>query len=421
MQRKRQEDQEQTVMIKPTKRKLIIRFAIIIIVFNALILALSFFTLNDGLIKSLKNHINNDVADEFLPHVKSGDFATLESIREHEHFQVYNRDGQAVTGTYNFSVFYLPLNKEMLAKAFSGEQNFERIRHNGESYLVSYVRIDDRYAGRVSMPLTALIGYEQNFIVMIVICLPLMLIVSFLVSWLLVKQAMKPIEEVFTFQGNFSSNVTHEMKTPLASLKGNLEVALRKDRSSEEYKEILQLGLRDVDRIIGMLNNLYLLASSEFQPLEMLTQKANIRLIVEETIEFYRPRMEARNITLESSLTDVANLICDSDLMRRAVVNLVDNAVKYTPEGGKIRIELTMMDHKLNLIISNTCDPLSLDDSKHIFEPFYRGGNALSCSIEGKGLGLYIARYIVRSHGGDISIKATGDNVCTITLYCPKK
>ncbi len=408
-------------MIKPTQKRLTIIFTTIIIVFSGLIMTVSFSTLNRSLLNSLKNHINNDVEDEFIQLVRDGDFSTLEGLREDEVFQVYDRQRQLVSGTNKFRSFNLPLNEELLDGAFRGEHKFETVKYKNDRYLVSYVQITDKYAGRVSLALTSLIEYEKNFWHLVALMLPIGLAVSFFVSWYLVRQAMKPIADIFTFQENFSSNVTHELRSPLASLKGNLEVALRRDRSTDEYRETLRLGLKEVDRIVELINNLYMLASSKFRPLEILRRDANLKGIMFDAIDFFSAQISEKNITVDTSGLNAVNCACDETLMRRAIYNLIDNAVKYTPQGGKIKLGLVKNENGVSMTISNTCDRVNKDEIKNFFEPFYRGENALTRDIEGKGLGLYIARYIIRSHGGDITIKASEDGMCTIEIsHCGK-
>jgi signal transduction histidine kinase len=403
-------------MIKPTQKRLTVIFTAIIIVFNALILAISFATLNRSMIKSMKNNINNDVRDEFLSYVRSGDFTTLESLRKDEVFQVYNKDGQLVSGTYKFRSFDLPIDSALLATAFSGRQEYGTVRYSGNRYLVSYIPINERYVGRASLALTAMVGYERNFWSLVLVVIPLIMAVSFFVSRYLVRQAMKPIADVFTFQENFSSNVTHELRSPLASLKGNLEVALRKERNADEYRETLRLGLKEVDRIVELINNLYMLASSKFRPLDLLKKEANVREIIEEIVESRQPDILAKEIDLDMAGLTTVTCMCDERLMKLALDNLIDNAIKFTPKGGTINIGLAKKENYLNLTISNTCENINRDEIMNFFEPFYRGENAISRSIEGKGLGLYIAGYIIRSHGGDITIKTSEGNICTIEI-----
>jgi len=403
-------------MIKPTQKRLTIIFTTIIIVFNVLILVFTYSTFNRSMIRSFVSHLHKDVRDEFIVHVKTGDFDTLERLREDEVFQVYSSDGLLVTGTIQFRSFDLPVDRQLLAAAFSGKQDYNIEEYRGQRYLILYTPINDKYAGRVSLALTELAGYQRNFWSLVLPMLPIMLVVSYFVSRYLVRQAMKPIADVFTFQENFSSNVTHELRSPLASLKGNLEVALRKERNADEYRATLRLGLKEVDRIVELINNLYMLASSKFKPLDLLMKEANIREMTEEIIESRKPDIVAKGIELDLAGLSTVSCTCDQGLMRRAIENLIDNAIKFTPNGGTIKIELARKKNCLNFTISNTCERINRDEIANFFEPFYRGDNAISRSIEGKGLGLYIARYIIRSHGGDITIRTSEENLCTIEI-----
>lgn len=232
---------------------------------------------------------------------------------------------------------------------------------------------------------------------------------------------MEKVSDFFTFQETFSSNVTHELRSPLASLKGNLEVTLRKERSVEDYKDTLQLSLKEVDRIIGLLNNLYLLASSKFKPLDLFKNEVDIMKIVTSVAKAYAAAMADQGIKFTLSESDAVPCRCDETLIRRTIENLLDNAVKYTPASGSISMAVQMDKKKISMTITNTCKTLDQSDLKHIFEPFYRGRNTKNARIEGKGLGLYISRYIIRSHGGDIKVNNTYGNLFSLTITIPLK
>ncbi|HMK61736.1 MAG TPA: ATP-binding protein [Dissulfurispiraceae bacterium] len=403
-------------MIKPTQRKLTFIFTTIVIVFNALVLLISFITFNRSLTRSLKNHINHDVQDEYLAYAKNGDFKTLEEMREHEYFQVFDQEGKLISGTYGFQFFNLPVNRDLIAQALSGKQKYDTVDYNNERYLVSYVQVDDQNVSRVAMPLAAILAYERNFVNLSLLMMPVLLVISFLVSRYLVNQAMKPIADVFAFHENFSSNVTHELRSPLASLKGNVEVALRKERSIDDYRETLRLGLREVDRMVDMINNLYMLASSKFRPLDLMKKETNLGSLIRKIVEARRPDIISKKLSIDMTGIDEVKYSCDHALMRRAIANLIDNAVKYTPEGGIIGLELHRDEQRLTLTISNTCDGFNREEMKNFFQPFSRGQNAIQRGIDGKGLGLYIARYIVKSHGGEITVKTTSDRLCTVEI-----
>lgn len=288
-------------------------------------------------------------------------------------------------------------------------------------YHISYFPLDVTYFDRAVVSLHEIRRYEKNFLGMILVALPALFLLSYLVSRYLVNHAMEKISDFFTFQETFSSNVTHELRSPLASLKGNLEVTLRKERSIGEYKDTLLLSLKEVDRIIGLLNNLYLLASSKFKPLDLLKNEIDIVQIVVSITKSYAGAMANHGIKFTQSGAETVFCHCDEALMRRTIENLLDNSVKYTPVSGSISMEVRQDAKNIFLTITNTCKTLERSELKHIFDPFYRGRNTKYSKIEGKGLGLYISRYIVRSHGGDITVNNTYGNLFSLTLSFPVK
>lgn len=406
-------------MIQPTQRRLAFLFTTIIGGFQVLILLLSFVFINHSLMKSMRLHLEDDILKEFLPHLAKRSLAGLDQLHEEEYFQVFDRQGRILGATHDAYNFTMPIDADLLARAFSGQRTIEPASFQEQRYLVAYFPIDENMAGRGAMPLTTLIRYERTFLTLFLISFPVTLLLSFFISRYLVSQSMKPIEEVFNFQNNFSSNVTHELKSPLASLKGNIEVTLRKERSIEEYKNALRLGLRETDRIICLLNNLSMLASSKFRPLELLKERINLKDIVEDLLRQAASTMQSKNISLESSRVQDAECLCDEAFTRRAVENLLDNAVKYTPEGGFIRISLVHAQKEAILRIENYCPGLRGRNADNFFQPFYRGDDVRGTDIEGTGLGLYIARYIVRSHGGDVTLKTTDAGTCLIEVRLP--
>jgi signal transduction histidine kinase len=406
-------------MIVPVKRRLTRIFAAVALGFSVLILSVSYFFVHYSTFSEVKRHMNEDIERDFLDQFNRSGLDPFRDMWNEHRFQILNREGVVVVSTRNSMDFYPSLNRELLKKAFSGKRRFEELEVKSEPYLVSYFPIDGKYIGRASSSLTEVRKYESAFLKLILVTLPGMFLISFLISRYLVNHAMEQISDFFTFQETFSSNVTHELRSPLASLKGNLEVTLRKDRGTEEYKEILSLSLKEVDRIINLLNNLNLLASSKFKPLDLFTDAVNIGKMIDELVRTYTPILQARKIKFDAAKVARATCICDEALIRRTIENLIDNAVKYTPEGGSISLAVVKDLKKILITITNTCPAMDKHDLEHIFEPFYRGKNIIDHSVEGKGLGLYISRYIVRSHGGDIKMNNTYGNLFSLTISLP--
>ncbi len=112
--------------------------------------------------------------------------------------------------------------------------------------------------------------------------------------------------------------------------------------------------------------------------------------------------------------------VCDEGLIRRTIENLLDNAVKYTPTGGSVKLSLSPEKGKILVTIANTCEPIEKKELENLFEPFYRGQRS-HLHAEGKGLGLYIVQYIVRSHGGKVSLNKADENTFSVTVTLPAK
>jgi len=408
-------------MIVPTKKRLTLIFTAVVLLFTIIILAISFIFIHQSVMSVAKRHMKEDIRTEFLDQYKRSGIDPVSNMWSEHLFQILNPSGEVVVATQNTVSFYPELNRDMLQKAYGGKQGFEYLSIQGEDYLISYFPIDGKYVGRAALSLTDMQKYEKKFLDLVLVALPGMFLLSYLTSRFLVNHAMEKISDFFTFQETFSSNVTHELRSPLASLKGNLEVTLRKERTADGYKETLALSLREVDRIIALLNNLYLLASSKFKPLDLFKNEADLIRIIDDVAGIYEPTMASHGITF--TLTEASGITCHCDeaLIRRTIENLMDNAVKYTPDNGSISMSADKDQKKISLTITNTCKNIEKEEMKHIFDPFYRGRTTKQSNIEGKGLGLYISRYIIRSHGGDIRVNNTYGNLFSLTVTIPLK
>ncbi len=406
-------------MITPTKKRLAAIFTSVIVVFNAVILVLSYIVLHQSLISGMERHMTEDVRGEFVEQYRRFGLSPLKSMWDENHLQILGKDGSVVVSAPNSSGFHLGLNRKLLASAFAGKEGFETRMVGDELHLVSYFPLDASYSGRAAVSLGSEIRQERNFSRLIFLFSPLMLLLSYLVSRYMLNHAMKPISEVFTFQETFSSNVTHELRSPLAAIKGNFEVALRKERPAAEYREVIRSGLRETDRIINLLKNLSLLASSKFRPLDLYKKKANLNTILRDVVVLYTPAMNAKGIRPDIEDTPGLTCMCDEALIRRTVENLLDNAVKYTPGNGTIRLSLSERKGKVVFTMENTCEPFEEEELKKIFEPFFRAKRSRLQS-EGKGLGLYIVNYIVKSHGGTMTAGMNGDGLFYVAITLPR-
>jgi len=215
---------------------------------------------------------------------------------------------------------------------------------------------------------------------------------------------MKKITDAYSFQKNFSSNVTHELRSPLASLKGNIEVALRKERTQEEYVEFLEIGNKETDRVISLLDDLYLLANSNFKTLSLFREQVDLNELINSIIEKHNSTCPEKKLTTLPRDNGPINSLCDVNLIWKVFENLIENALKYTVDYQTIHIEIIKTPKGLLLKFENQSSNLTAMDVEKLGEPFCRGPNAELSDVSGTGLGLNIIKYIIHSHSGETRI-----------------
>lgn len=411
-------------MIEPAKKKLSIIYFTTMVGFIFAVLSIVYVFMNYRLTDSVRSHLIESIETEFMPHYMNDDFDVLSKLVEDELFQILDRNGEVVMSVQSSIGFSPTLNESLLDAANGGRQVFETTSTNKGKFLISYFPLDDAFVGRAVHPITAKEVFQKNFLTLVVLALPFLLLIALLSSRYMVNQSLKPISDVMKYQETFSSNVSHELKSPLTSIKGSLEVALRKDRSPEEYGRIIKSALSKIDNIIVLINNLSLMATSKFKPLDLYRESVEVESIMDDIVDKYEPIVYGKNAELilstqssETRKISVA-LECDSTLIRRAIENLLDNAVKYTPSGGTIELSWESDAHHFIFAISNTCPDMAKDELKNLCEPFYRGKNAAYGDIEGRGLGLHVVRHITLSHGGTLTPHLENETF-SITMKIP--
>jgi len=233
------------------------------------------------------------------------------------------------------------------------------------------------------------------------------------------NEMLERLEKSFHQIRQFSADASHELQTPLTILKGEMEVALRMERSPEEYGRILRSGLEEIDRISRLVEGLLLLARSEARALKMDVQPVDLLGLVEELREQYSVQASSRDVSLVLGMPLPLPVQGDPGHLRRAVMNLIDNAIKYTPAGGSVTLSLEKRQERACLIVEDTGIGISREEQARIFERFYRSQAALAMGEGGHGLGLCIARSIVESHGGRIEIESTPGSGSRFTILLP--
>jgi two-component system heavy metal sensor histidine kinase CusS len=203
----------------------------------------------------------------------------------------------------------------------------------------------------------------------------------------------------------FAADLAHEMRTPVSNLMMQTQVMLAQARSAEDYREVLASNLEEYERLARTIGDMLFLAKADNGLIVPTREAVDLAAEVAELFEFYEALAEDRGVRLAASGTATAS--GDRLMLRRALANLISNAIRYAPRGGDVRVELALAGGRARIDIENPCAPLPADKLERLFDRFYRADPARRDTGEGAGLGLAITRSIVRAHGGEITVSPT--------------
>ena len=233
-----------------------------------------------------------------------------------------------------------------------------------------------------------------------------------------VNDMLARLEQAFAQSRRFAADAAHELRTPLAVLRGSIEVALRGDRSPDEYRQVLASSLEEAERLIRLSEDLLLLSRSLAGP-EPTRALVDLEPLMLEVFDVGARLGQAAGVGVRIETAAPATVRGDATAYRRALLNLVENAVKYTPRGGKVELGLIAEDGTAVLTVADTGIGVEPADAERIFEPFVRLDTARGRDTGGAGLGLAIARSVVVAHGGTLSVESRPGSGSRFTIRLP--
>ncbi len=360
----------------------------------------------------------------------------------------------------------LPLSPQALKDALRGVSTFETIESPGP-YPFRVLTMPVMKGGRVinlvqvGISLENVLNTQRRFLLIMGAVLPFGLLLASVGGWVLARRALKPVGEMtqaarrisgeslagrlqetgsgdeldwlaktlndmlarlddsFRQTRQFSADAAHELQTPLTILKGEIEVALRSPRTPEEYRGVLHSSLEEIDRISSLVEGLLLLARADRGVLRLDLKPVNLPELLEEVGEQMRRLAESQAVSLDYGLTEPAVIQGDRQHFKRLLVNLIDNAIKYTPAGGRVTLSLRCDGTRAQVGVSDTGIGFTIDEQEQIFNRFYRAAEARSQQGGGAGLGLSIAQSIAAAHGGRIEVESAPGQGSTFTVSLP--
>lgn len=247
------------------------------------------------------------------------------------------------------------------------------------------------------------------------------LIVVFVCSLFLADRALIPIRKSWDRQKNFVADASHELRSPLAVIQTNLELVLgNTDESVESQSKWLENIQTENKRMTKLVNDLLFLARADSNQQMMEKRFFELHRTIREVINIFEPIAARKKIKLEFETDSEIDFWGDEARIKQLAVILIDNAIKYTPSGGQVKLQLKSDDGHTEIIVSDTGEGIAQEHIGRIFERFYRVDKARSRESGGTGLGLSIADWIVKEHRGIINVASIPGKGTSFKVILPK-
>jgi two-component system, OmpR family, phosphate regulon sensor histidine kinase PhoR len=242
---------------------------------------------------------------------------------------------------------------------------------------------------------------------------------------ILVFHDITEIQRLETVRSDFVANVSHELRTPLTAIRGYVETLLHNPPAEPaDAKQFLTIIARHSERLSRLTEDLLILSDLESGARKMTFKPVEAAHLIQRVLEVFWDRTQKKNVTLSYSISSDCPLIFgDSDRLQQLFINLVDNAVKYTPAGGSVTISgrhvATEAHSEIEIAVTDTGAGISEKDLPRLTERFYRVDKARSRELGGTGLGLAIVKHIVQAHGGELKIESVLNKGTTVSVFLP--
>ncbi len=217
----------------------------------------------------------------------------------------------------------------------------------------------------------------------------------------------------------FSTALAHELRTPLAALRGEIELALRAPGTGVDQHRAFASQLEEIDKLTRLIDHILTLARAESGQIRLTSAPVNLGDLAASLIEQMEPIAEARAIDLRCEQADAVVVKGDAGWLERLLLNLLDNALKFTKANGRVVVRVSREGDAARIDVQDTGIGLSPGDTQQVFERFFRADPARSPSTEGAGLGLSLVQWIARQHGGAVTVRSRLDEGSTFTVMLP--
>ena len=358
----------------------------------------------------------------------------------------------------------LPTSFNALERAMRGEIVYETIeRTKPRLRMVTIPIMDNKKVTSVVQVGTSLEDFDETIrklLLIMIISIPTSIIVTIVVGYFMAKKALRPVDQIrraavkisssnldekiditgrrdelgrlaetfnamigrlkdaFQRINQFSIDVSHELKTPLTILKGETEVALRKEREKDDYQKLLLSNLEEIDRMSCIIDDLLLLSKADTKEIKLNIEEVALRDLIMDVCMNMKVVADKKSVELQMSELEDVRLKGDELKLRRMLLNVVENGIKYSHVGGKVSVSSYVNDGHAWIDVKDDGIGISEEDIKYVFDRFYRADRSRKRE-SGSGLGLSISRWIAGAHKGSIEVKSQPAQGSVFTIKLP--
>jgi heavy metal sensor kinase len=358
----------------------------------------------------------------------------------------------------------LPTSFNALERAMRGEIVYETIeRTKPRLRMVTIPIMDNKKVTSVVQVGTSMEDFDETIkklLLIMIISIPTSISVTIVFGYFMAKKALKPVDQIrraaikisssnlderidiagrrdelgrlaetfnamigrlkdaFQRINQFSIDVSHELKTPLTILKGETEVALRKEREKDDYQRLLLSNLEEIDRMSCIIDDLLLLSKADTKEIKLNIEEVALRDLIMDVCMDMKIVADKKDVELQASELEDVRLKGDELKLRRMLLNIVENGIKYSRVGGKVSVSSYVNDGYAKIDVKDDGIGISEEDIKYVFDRFYRADRSRKRE-SGSGLGLSISRWIAEAHKGSIEVKSQPAQGSMFTIKLP--
>jgi two-component system, OmpR family, sensor kinase len=446
--------------------------AIVLVIFSIVLYAITARNLRNSVDQSLEETATTAVRSledrGFLPLIDEEALLSQfpELARIDKFFQIFSPSGTITIRSPNIKQHEVPLSRAALETTVKGQTIFESAKYPNEPPL-RLISVPIIYRGtllyivQVGTSMESIEDTLRRFLVLLTIAVPIALAVSLAGGWFLAGRALRPVDAITlaaqriaagdlsqrltmsrapdeigrlagTFNDmigrldasfrqirQFTSDASHELRTPLTVMKGETELVLRRPRPLEDYQSVLDSNLEEIDRMTHIVDELLFLSRADMGEVKMESLPIALESLVEDIHRQATLLGQDRNVEVVLGTIMPAVVQGDELRLRELLLNLVENAVKYSHPGGKVEIALVRDPHQARLSVTDHGIGIPPQDHQRIFNRFFRTDEARAHTKKGTGLGLAICAWIAESHKGRVEVRSEPGQGATFTVILP--